>query len=162
MRLEIQKVALADRRIGHREIVRHPGGVAVVSELPDGRFIFIRQYRKPVEQDLLELPAGCIEKGETPEECAQREIREETGYGICRLRRLGTVFSSPGFCDEALWLGHALLAETPGAPQPDADEALTLVIMTRAAAEAAMHDGRICDAKTLAAWWLFSRPAPVK
>lgn len=158
--VENHTVRLPDGRRSQRDIVRHPDAIAVVAELADGRFVMVRQYRKAIEQASLELPAGCLEAGETPAACARREIQEETGYAVQELTALGSVYSSPGFCDETLWLFHARLSDDAAPPQPDADEDIAVEFMTRDTLEAAMLDGRIRDAKTLAAWWLFTQRMP--
>lgn len=159
VRLEVHDVALRDGRRGVREIIRHPGAAAIVAQLPDGRFVFVRQYRKAVDQDVLELPAGCLESGETPEQCALREVREETGYAVRRVIYLGSIFTSPGMCDETLWLYYASLK--PGAGQRlDPDENVDCVIRSEAEIDHAMLTGDIRDAKTLAAWWLFKQIRP--
>lgn len=156
LRLEIHDIVLDDGLHSRREIVRHPGAAAVVAELPDGRFMCVRQYRKALEREMLEFPAGCLEPGESPDKCARREIREETGLKIKRLRRLGKVFTSPGFCNETVWLYHALLSGAGGVARQDADERVAPAPMTRRELESAMKRGRIRDCKTLAAWWLFT------
>lgn len=140
-----------------RDIVRHPGAIAAVCRHPDGRFVFVRQYRKPVEQDLLEVVAGGLAKGERPEDCAIREIREETGYGVSSLRKLGAVCSTPGFTDEILHLFLADLAPDPAAQQTEHDERITVEFRTRQQFEDEISRGNIIDAKTLAAWLLYLR-----
>lgn len=158
IRLEVHEVALTDGRKSRREIVRHPDVATVVAQLPDGRFLFVRQYRKAVEEHLLELPAGCLEDGEEPAQCAAREVREETGYKVKRLRLLGSVYSSPGFCDEKIWMFHACLDDGgQGAQRLDVDEAVACVALTGSEADRAMNAGTIRDAKSLAAWCLFKQ-----
>ena len=85
----------------NREVVRHPGAVAVVAVTPDQRLVMVRQYRYAAGRFLLEIPAGTLEPGEDPEDTARRELREETGYSAKNLRPLGSFFSAPGFCDES-------------------------------------------------------------
>lgn len=134
-----------------REIVRHPGAVAVWARAPDGRLVFVRQFRKAIEQELLEIVAGTLEAGETPEACARREIREETGYVAKTLLPLGAIFTAPGFCTERIYIFYAELADGGGA-DPDADERLTVVLLDESEWKAMMSNQAICDAKTLAAW----------
>lgn len=156
LRLEVQDVELSGGRSSRREIVRHPGAVAIVAQIPNGRFLLVRQYRKAVNQTLLEIPAGCLEPDEKPEDCVRREIREETGYTVAELTPLGSVFSSPGFCDEVLWLFYARLQREAGTPQPDDDETIETILLERAEFEHAVRAGSIRDAKTLSAWLLFT------
>jgi len=107
LRLEVQDVALEDGRVAFREIVRHRGASAVLARLPDGRFVFVRQFRKPVERVMLEVGAGIREDGVAAAECARGEIAEETGYRTAALRRLGEVFPTPGYGDERIDLFFA-------------------------------------------------------
>jgi ADP-ribose pyrophosphatase len=109
-----------------REVVEHPGGVAIVPVLDDMRVLLVRQYRYPMGQELLEIPAGKLERGEEPIDCAMRELSEETGYTAGKLTYLGATYPSPGFCEEIL---HIYLATelTPGVSHPDEDEFLEIV-----------------------------------
>ena len=142
------------RRRARREIVRHPGAVAIWARAPDGCFVFVRQFRKAIEQELLEVVAGTREAGETPEACARREIREETGYAVKTLVPLGCIHAAPGFCGERLELFFAELVEIGREAKPDADEALEVVRLTLEEWEAMVARADIHDAKTLAAWAL--------
>lgn len=132
-----------------RDVVRHPGSVVVVPW--DGeRFSFIRQYRAPVGDHVLELPAGKLDvAGETPEDSAHRELVEEIGLEAGRLTHLTTVYSSPGFTDEAC---HIFLAErlepVRSAPQGIEEAAADVVALTAAEADRALREGRIRDATT--------------
>ncbi|MCI5053148.1 MAG: NUDIX hydrolase [Simkaniaceae bacterium] len=83
--------------------VKHPGA-AVILPIEGDKIVFVKQHRNPVDQVLLELPAGVLEKGEDPKECAQRELREETGFGAKVLKPLFEFYSAPGFCNEKLHL----------------------------------------------------------
>lgn len=140
-----------------RDIVRHPGAIAAICRHPDGRFLFVRQYRKPLERDLFEVVAGGLGKGEAPEHCAVREIREETGYAVTRLRKLGVICSTPGFTDEVLHVFLADLAAAPGQQETEHDERITVEFRTQAEFENEIARGGIMDAKTLASWLLFHR-----
>jgi ADP-ribose pyrophosphatase len=150
--LEVQEVRLHNGRQAMREIVRHGPAVAVLARLPDGRFLFVRQFRKPVEQVLLEVVAGNREPGEEAETCARRELEEETGHGAQTIRPLGFIYPSPGYVDERIDLFFAEVDDRPGPARPDEDENLIVVPLTRTQVEAQLRDGGICDAKTLAAW----------
>ena len=137
-----------------REIVRHPGAVAILGETPDGRFVLVRQFRKAIEQTLLEAVAGTLEPGEEPDRAAARELREETGYEAAELRKLGVICLAPGYSDERLHVYYARLAPGPAAQSPDEDEVMERVYLTREEMEASIRAGEIGDAKTLAAWML--------
>lgn len=150
--LEVQEVRLANGRTAVREIVRHGPAVAILARLPDGRFLFVRQYRKPVEQVLLEVVAGNREPGEAAEACARRELEEETGYRTATLHPLGFVYPSPGYVDERIDLFFTELPAVAGASRPDEDEQLDLVALSREQVLDHIRQGQLCDAKTLAAW----------
>ena len=97
-------VRLPNGKEASREVVEHPGAVAVVPVLPDGRVLLVRQFRHPVARILLEIPAGKLDAGEDPDACALRELEEETGYRAAHWRNLGEYFSSPGMVSESFTL----------------------------------------------------------
>ena len=150
--LEVLDVLLPDGRKACREIIRHCQAVAILARRPDGRFIFVRQYRKPIESVLLEVIAGCMEEGETPEECARREVAEETGYEVTSLRKMTTIATSPGCCDELLHLYYAELTGKAHEQHLDQDENVLAQEMTEDEVARAILDGSIWDAKTICAW----------
>ena len=91
-----------------REVVEHPGGVGIVPVTPDNKILMVRQYRYPMEEELLEIPAGKLSDGEDPYHCAVRELSEETGCSAGKIVDLGAVYPSPGFCREMLYIFLAL------------------------------------------------------
>jgi len=91
-----------------REVVEHPGGVGIVPVTKDNKVLMVRQYRYPMEEELLEIPAGKLGDGEDPFECAVRELSEETGCSAGTYVDLGVIYPSPGFCRETLYLYLAL------------------------------------------------------
>ena len=132
------------------EIVRHPGGAVVLALDEADRVCLLRQYRHVAEDWIWELPAGVIEVGEDPLETAQRELREEAGLVATQWRELGTMLPSPGFCSEELFLYQAGDLSHVGADtQPD--EQIEVLWHTLEQVKAMAVDGRIRDAKTLAA-----------
>lgn len=137
-----------------REVVRHPGAVAVLAVTPAREIVLVRQYRYAAGEWLLEIPAGTREPGESPEETAHRELAEETGYRAGTLRPLARFFSAPGFCDEFL---HLFRAEelTPGNPRPEAGEAIEVVALPIAEARRRFESGAFRDAKTVAGLGLY-------
>jgi ADP-ribose pyrophosphatase len=154
VKVDVLDVELASGQRARREIVRHPGAVVVLAELPDGRFVFVRQFRKALEQELLEAVAGTLEPGEHPDACAARELEEETGYGVERLSRLGAIYPAPGYSEEVLHAYHARLRAAPGSSRPDADEKLAVVHLSAGEVEAMIQAGGMADSKTLAVWLL--------
>ena len=91
-----------------REVVEHPGGVGIIPVTNDGKVLMVRQYRYPMEEELLEIPAGKLDDGEDPFDCAVRELSEETGCTAGRYVDFGAIYPSPGFCRETLYLYMAL------------------------------------------------------
>jgi ADP-ribose pyrophosphatase len=139
-----------------REIVEHPGAVAIVAVDAEGALTLVRQLREPAREQLLELPAGTLEHGEAPLTTAKRELAEETGLTGGRWRELGSFYTTPGFCREYM---HLYLAEDldAGEARHEADESIELVRVARAELEALLPE--IEDAKTLAGLLLYLRQA---
>ena len=130
-----------------REIVEHPGAVAIVAIDGDGMLILVRQRREAVRSELLELPAGTLEEGEAPLACARRELAEETGLTGGTWREATAFYTTPGFCRERMYLFFAEQLER-GEASPESDEQLEIVRW--AVEEIAAKLGEIEDAKTLA------------
>jgi ADP-ribose pyrophosphatase len=131
-----------------REVVHHPGGAGVVAIFDDGTIPLVRQYRHPTVRYVLELPAGRLAPPERPEECAARELEEEIGVRAGRIEKLTEFFTTPGFCEEKLWVYLATdLTET--AQNLEGDEMLEIVRVTFTRAFEMIADGEIEDAKTI-------------
>jgi ADP-ribose pyrophosphatase len=133
-----------------REVVRHPGGAGALPLFDDGRVALVKQYRHPARRDLLEIPAGKIEDGETPETCAAREVEQEIGFRAGRIEKLAEFYSTPGFCEEKL---HVYLAThlTPSSQALDHDELVEVVYLPFAEAAQVAERGGIEDSKTIIA-----------
>ena len=101
-------VMLQNGNTSKREVVEHPGGVGIIPLTKDNKVLMVRQYRYCMEEELLEIPAGKLDKGEDPFECAKRELSEETGCTAGKIIDLGKIYSSPGFCKETLYLYLAM------------------------------------------------------
>jgi ADP-ribose pyrophosphatase len=149
--LDVDQVRFPDGTIGELEMIRHSGASAVVPLLnpqsADPDVLLIRQYRYAANGYLYEIPAGRLDPGESPEECAQRELREETGYSTGHVRRLTTIYTTPGFTDELI---HIFVAEdlSAGVASREADEFMEVQPMPLSAAVAMVYSGEIVDAKT--------------
>lgn len=135
---------------GHRstfEIVEHNGGVCVIAQPQPTTVVLVRQYRPAIGRFLLEVPAGKLDGGEDPLECARRELVEETGYRCERLRKLWTFYTAPGFCNELL---HLFVAEglQAGEAQPEDNESIAVQVLPVAQAWSMVERGEIPDAKT--------------
>jgi ADP-ribose pyrophosphatase len=148
--LEVDRVLLASGNEAMREVVRHKGAVVVLPLHEDRRIELVRQYRYPMAEVLLELPAGKLDPGEEPMDCAARELEEETAWKPVEIHELGWFYTTPGFTDEVL---HAFIA-TPLEKAPEVaqnpDEAIEIVTMTVDQALDACRDGTIRDSKTIA------------
>ena len=144
-------------RHAHREVVEHGSAVAILARDDQGRLLFVKQFRYPLGAELLEIPAGLMESGESPQESAQRELREETGYRAGSWTELPPIWSTPGFSDEKLFLFFA--EELEWAPlEQDEDEDIALVRMTESEARALLDSTQAQDAKTMVALaWYFAR-----
>jgi len=154
--LFVDTVRLPNGHVTELEVIHHPGAAAVLPFAGAGEVILVRQYRHAAGGYLLEIPAGKLDKGETPEACARRETEEEVGQRIGRLERLGSILTTPGFTDEVIHLfaGHDLVP-TAAALEPDED--LTVVRLPFAEAVAKVERGEITDAKSMAAILLAAR-----
>jgi ADP-ribose pyrophosphatase len=150
IKVKVDDVKLPNGKIAKREIVNHPGAVAVMAITEDNKMIMVRQFRKPLERILVEIPAGKLEPGENPEACAGRELQEETGYTCATLRHQASFYTSPGFADEIVHLYRAegIIA---GEAKPDEDEFVELLHVTLDEAHKLIADGDIRDAKTIMA-----------
>ena len=150
--LDVDTVRFPDGSTGELEMFRHPGASAVVPFLSDPagddpQILMIRQYRYAAEQYLYEIPAGRLDPGEDPAQCARRELTEETGCTAERIEHLYTFYATPGFTDERINLFMAVGLEQ-GEHQRESDEFVEVEPMPLSRALAMIQDGRIIDAKT--------------
>ncbi len=139
-----------------RDVVEHPGAVAIVPLTDDGRIVMVTQYRHPVGEWLLEIPAGTLEEGEDPDWCAARELEEETGYTASSLRRLFSMYMAPGYCTELLYV-YVAEGLAPGEARPDDDERIEVTMVALSDVADMVRDGRIRDAMTIAALMTLGR-----
>ncbi len=146
--LRVDGVELLSGRKATREIVEHGNCVAIVAVDAAKNVILVRQHRSAAGQDLLEIPAGKVEPGESPLVCAHRELREETGYLAGKVEPLGGFYASPGYSTEYLYLYLATELE-PVPEAPDADEIMDVVRIPLAGIPEMIASGEIRDAKTL-------------
>lgn len=142
------QVELPDGRRALRDVVRHPGAVAIVALTEEGRICLVRQYRTTLGRVTVEIPAGKLSAGEDPLECANRELLEETGMVAEKMAFLTTIASSDGFCDELI---HIYMATglTFAKSSPDDDEFINVDLVEVSELVDAVLDGRIEDAKTV-------------
>jgi ADP-ribose pyrophosphatase len=146
--LYVEEVELPNKKTGKREIVKHPGAVAVLAVTEEGKLLMVEQFRKPLEKTIIEIPAGKLESGENPLECAKRELLEETGYSCKKLEPIGSFYTSPGFADELIHLFFTDSLVKQGAQMTDEDEFLNVMEVSVDEARQMVRDERIHDAKT--------------
>ena len=147
LELHRDNVRLPDGSTATREYIRHPGAVAVVPLLDDGRLVLVRQYRYPVAKVLLEFPAGKRDAGESQISCAMRELKEETGFSAAEWAYGGEIHNAAAYSTESIWIWFArgLIA---GEKNPDAEEFVETVLMTPEQLEALALVGDLPDVKT--------------
>jgi 8-oxo-dGTP pyrophosphatase MutT (NUDIX family) len=162
IRVAVARYAGPDGTEMARDVVHHPGAVAVLPLHDDGTVTLVSQFRAALDADLLELPAGVRDvPGEPEVETAARELAEEVGLVAGHLEHLVTFHNSPGFCDEAVWVFLGTdLREVPHARQGPEEEAMVVVRVPLDEATAMVADGRITDAKTIIGLTLVAQRSP--
>jgi ADP-ribose pyrophosphatase len=146
--LRLDSVQLDSGKKAYREIVEHPGAVGIIPLKGNGDIILVKQYRKAVEEYLLELPAGKLEAGEDPGECAARELKEETGYRARNIRYVSSFYTSPGFSNEVMHVFIATGLEYEE-KKPDEDEVIKIIEINHEEALDMALNGKLRDAKTI-------------
>lgn len=146
--LFLDKVSLPDGRSATREVVKHPGAVAIIAADEEGKLLLVRQFRYPMSKIIYEIPAGKLEPEENPDDAARRELEEETGHQCKKMEKVSTFYSSPGFSDELM---HIYFTDSliPGRQHLDEDEFLEVYAVTLEEALRMVEDHRIADAKTV-------------
>ena len=148
LNLRVDQVNVANGKIAIREVVEHRGATAIVPLLDGGDVILVRQYRYPIESDLLEIPAGTMDPDEDPEECAVRELEEETGYRCREITKMAECFMAPGYTTEKI---HFYLAKglTKTQTRMDEDEDIKVERLRFTEALEKVRTGEIRDAKSI-------------
>lgn len=154
LKVNVDTVVLPNGKETTRELIHHPGAVAIIPILDDGSIVFVKQYRYPLQTVLYEIPAGKLDYGEEPSLCAERELSEETGYSAVEWKKLTTIATTPGFTDEII---HLYLAEqlTKHDQHTDEDEFIEVVSLTQSEVKTMLLQEEIFDAKTLSALCLY-------
>ncbi len=154
--LYLETMRLPNGREATLEIIRHKGAVAIVPVQDDGRIVMVRQFRLAAGRRLLEVPAGGLEPGEDPAECAIRELQEEAGFYPGKLTRLGGIYTAPGYTSEYI---HLFMATDlrPSVLQSDPDEFLEVVTLSLDEVLGLIERGEVEDGKTIAALLLAAR-----
>lgn len=148
IRVRVDKIKLPDEKLAEREIVEHPGGVGIVAITDNNEIILVKQFRKPIEKAIYEIPAGKLDSGEAHRLCGIRELKEETGMTAEKFEYLGYMYPSPGFINEVT---HIYFAEglSQGDTDPDEDEFLDIVRVPLDEAYEMALNGELHDAKTV-------------
>jgi ADP-ribose pyrophosphatase len=146
--LREEKVELPNGKSSLREVVEHPGAVTIVALTDKSEIVLVRQFRKPAEQELLEIPAGLVHKGEKPRDAAVRELEEETGYKAGKISEVISAFSSPGYSSEVI---RYFLAKdlTKTSKNTDHDEFTSVELVPISKAFDLVRGGKIRDNKTI-------------
>ncbi|GAA0458524.1 NUDIX hydrolase [Alkalibacillus silvisoli] len=148
--VEVDDVTLPNGKASKRELVRHPGAVAVIALTDEGNIVMVEQYRKALGKSIIEIPAGKLEDGESPEVTAARELEEETGYQAASLDFVVSYYTSPGFADEIIYIYKAEgLRIVEEQRQMDEDEFVDLKEISLEEALSLIEQERIHDAKTI-------------
>lgn len=146
---QIDEIEYKSGNKGIREIAIHPGGAVVIPVKDDGKIILVKQFRYPLQKTLIEFPAGKLEKGEDPLICATRELEEETGYKAKEIKKLGEIFTAPGYCTEILHI-YSAKGLTPGNHNREEGELeMEILELTVEEIEKMIISGKINDAKTI-------------
>lgn len=147
--LKVDDVLLPNGKLSKREIIHHPGAVAIIPITNEGKIVLVEQYRKALERSIIEIPAGKLEPGEDPAVCARRELEEETGYGARELTYFQSFATSPGFANEIIHLYVAKdLYKIEEKRELDEDEFVSIIEVTLEEAEEMVKNQQIYDAKT--------------
>jgi len=147
--LQVDDVELPNGKFSKREIIKHPGAVAVIAVTPENKIVMVEQYRKALEQSLVEIPAGKLELGEEPLVTVARELEEETGYVSGKIEHIISFYTSPGFADEIVHLYIATeLQKKEDSAACDEDEFVEVIEITLEEAQQYINEKKICDAKT--------------
>ena len=147
--LRIDTIEKLSGQVTTREIVEHSDCIAVVPVDDEGRIVMVKQFRRPANKMLLEIPAGGVEDGEDPEDCVRRELQEEIGYIPGKLQKLGGFYAAPGYCTEYLHLFLATHLTESRLTAEDTDE-IEVLQFTVPEILAMIDSGEICDAKSIA------------
>ena len=154
--LYMETVRLPNGNVSKREVIKHSGAVAIVAFDPDGNILLVRQYRQPTRRLLLEIPAGTLNPGEAPLDCAIRELQEETGYKPGKIEPLGGIFTAPGYTSEFI---HLFLATelVESRLELDDDEFIEVLHMPLAEVLSLIATGEIADGKSISGLLLADR-----
>ncbi|MDG6934059.1 MAG: NUDIX hydrolase [Nitrososphaerota archaeon] len=156
LKVRVDRVRSGKREITY-DLVEHPGAVAVLPVTQDGQILLERQYRHALGVSILEIPAGTLEPGEKPVECAKRELIEETGFAAVSIRKLGVIYMAPGYSNEVIHIFFARIKSNGRGPSPEPDESITISEYAPDEVMDLVKSGKLMDAKSLAALFIAER-----
>ena len=154
LKVKVDTVVLPNGKESTREIIRHPGAVAIIPVLEDGRIALVKQYRYPIGTVLYEIPAGKLEGKEDHEACAIRELSEETGFEATSMEYLTGVVTTPGFTDEIIYL-YVATGLVKKQQHTDEDEFIDIELFTEEKIKEMIIDEELFDSKSLSALLLY-------
>ena len=143
-----------------REVAEHPGGAVVVPVTEDEKIVMITQHRYPINKILLELPAGKLDKNENPLHCAARELEEETGYKSDNIKELGSIYTTPGYSNEKLWIYIAKKLKPGKHNREEGESGMEVFELTLSEVEQKINNGEIVDGKTICGIFLAKNYLP--
>ena len=148
--VQVDQIKYNSGNEGVREVVVHNGGSVVLPVTDDGKLVLVKQFRYPLQKFLIECPAGKLEFGEDPLICANRELTEETGYSAGSIKKLGYIYTTPGFCDEVLHLYLAKNLTKGKHNREEGEHGMEVYEYSLLEVEEMIKEGEIVDAKTIA------------
>lgn len=146
---QVDEIEYESGNKGIREIAVHPGGAVVVPVKDDGKIILVKQFRYPLQKTLIELPAGKLDKDEDPLFCATRELEEETGYKASEIKKLGQIYTAPGYCTEVLHIYYAKGLKPGNHNREEGEQGMEILELSLNEIEKMINQGEITDAKTI-------------
>jgi len=147
--IKVDKIEYHSGNEGVREVILHNGGAVVLPVTDEGKIVFVKQYRYPFNEWMFELPAGKLEKNEEPLTCATRELTEETGYTSDKISFLGKIYTSPGFCDEILYIHLAENLTAGDHDREEGEDGMEVFEFTLEEVNAMIAEGKIVDSKSI-------------
>jgi ADP-ribose pyrophosphatase len=151
---KVDQIEYKSGNLAVREVAEHPGGAVVVPVKDDGKIIMVTQYRFPVKKVLFELPAGKLDKDENPLHCATRELEEETGYKSENVKEIGSIYTTPGYSSEKLWIFLAKDLKKGNHNREEGEYGMEIFGFTLKEIEEKIVKGEIVDGKTISAIYL--------
>jgi len=155
--IEVDQIEYNSGNKSRRETVIHPGGAVLVAVKPNGKIILVKQFRHPFKKFIYELPAGKLDKNEDPLDCAKRELIEETGYRTENITKLGSIYTSPGYCNEILHIFLAQDLADGDHAREEGEENMEMLEFTIDEIDEMIMSGKIKDGKTISGIYYYKK-----